>query len=81
VNIDSIKFLNIEHDSFRELEHFFTEKYFTLIDRIKSGELSADDLVKFHSDILQVINEAEEKIISLLLDQASREKLAEIFKN
>jgi hypothetical protein len=51
MNIDPVKFVNIEHDSFRELETFFTEKYFNLIDRIKAGELTDDDLINFHADV------------------------------
>ncbi len=80
MNIDPVKFVNIEHDSFRELETFFTEKYFNLIDRIKAGDLTDDDLINFHADVMQGINEAEEKIISPLLNQASAEAMAEIFK-
>lgn len=80
MNIDPVKFANIENDSFRELETFFTEKYFNLIDRIKAGELTDDYLINFHGDIMQGINEAEERIISPLLEQASREAMAEIIK-
>jgi len=80
MNIDPVKFLNIENDSFRELETLFTEKYFNLIDRIKAGELSDNDLINFHADILQGITTAEEKIISPLLNQASRDAMAEILK-
>ena len=80
MNIDPVKFVNIEHDSFRELESLFTEKYFNLIDLIKAGELTDDYLINFHGDIMQGITTAEEKIISPLLNQASREAMAEIFK-
>jgi len=78
--INEIEFLNIQHMAFRELENNFTEKYFNLIDLIKAGELTDDYLINFHGDIMQGITTAEEKIISPLLNQASREKLAEIFK-
>ena len=78
--INEIEFLNIQHMAFRELENNFTEKYFKIIDCIKSGKLSADDLVKFHTDIMESISQAEEKIISPLLEKASREAMAEIFK-
>ena len=81
MNIDPVKFLNIENDSFRELETLFTEKYFNLIDLIKAGKLSVDDLVKFHTDIMESISQAEEKIISPLLEKASREKLAEMLQS
>jgi len=80
MNIDPVKFVNIEHDSFRELETVFTEKFFSLIDCVKSGKLTDDNLVNFHSEIMQAITTTEEQIISPLLEQASREKLAEIFK-
>ena len=80
MNIDPVKFLNIHNSAFRELETFFTEKYFNLIDLIKAGELSDNDLVKFHAEIMQAISEAEEKIITPLLNQASAEAMAEIFK-
>jgi len=80
MNIDPVKFLNIENDSFRELESLFTEKFFSLIDCVKSGEMSDDDLVKFHGEIMQGITTTEERIISPLLNQASREAMAEIIK-
>lgn len=78
--INEIKFLNIHNSAFRELETLFTEKYFNLIDLIKAGEMSDNDLIKFHADILQGITTAEEQIITPFLEQASAEKLAEIFK-
>ena len=80
MNIDPVKFVNIEHDSFRELESLFTEKYFKIIDSIKSGKLSADDLVKFHTDIMEGISQAEGRIIAPLLEKASREAMIKIFK-
>ena len=78
--INEIDFLNCEHSAFRELESLFSEKYFNLIDRIKAGELTDDNLINFHGDIMQGITTAEEKIINPFLDQASREAMAEIFK-
>ena len=77
--INEIDFLNCEHSAFRELESLFTEKLFELIDNIKAGKLNVDVLLKFNEDITTAIDAAEEKIISPLLDQASREA-AEIFK-
>lgn len=80
MNINEIDFLNCEHSAFRELESLFTEKYFNLIDRIKAGELTDDDSINFHGDIMQGITTAEEKIISPLLEKASREAMIKIFK-
>jgi len=78
--INEIEFLDIHNSAFRELETVFTEKFFSLIDHIKAGELTDNDLIKFHADIMQGINEAEEKIISPLLNHASAEAMTEIFK-
>ena len=78
--INEIEFVDIHNSAFRKLETLFTEKYFNLIDRIKAGELTDDYLINFHGDIMQGINEAEEKIISPLLNHASAEAMTEIFK-
>ncbi len=77
--IDAIEFIDREHSSFRGLESCFTEKYFALISLIKSGRLTDDALIDFHSDIMTAISTAEDAIIQPLLDQSSREGMAEIF--
>lgn len=79
--INEIEFLNIEHSAFRELESLFSEKLLNLVDDIQAGNLTAEILLKFNSDIMEGITTAEEKIINPLLEKASREAITEIFTN
>ena len=73
--INEIKFINHTDKVFRKLEKNI-EKSFLKVRKVKT----VDEFVTVYSEILEAILTAENETVKPLLNQASREKLAEIFK-
>jgi len=73
--INEIKFINHTDKVFRKLESDI-EKSFLKVRKVKT----VDEFVTVYSEILEAILNAENETVKPILEQASAEKLAEIFK-
>ena len=75
MNIDPVKFVKHNDKIFRKLERQF-KKSFAKVRKVKT----VDEFVNIYTEILTAILDAEDEMIKPILNQASREAMAEIFK-
>jgi hypothetical protein len=73
--INEIKFISHTEKVFRKLEKNI-EKSFLKVRKIKT----ADEFVNIYTEILTAILSAEDETVNPILEQSSREAMAEIFK-